>query len=90
VEASNSCAGNLIFDFFLFIVFCQGFFTPFHFFLAYRFIVFSPFVELVFIFIVLHFASSFLTLFYSCFFTHVVLSLIYPTCLGLKELVIVV
>jgi hypothetical protein len=28
VEASNSCAGTLIFDSFFFIVFCQSFFPP--------------------------------------------------------------
>jgi hypothetical protein len=36
VEASNSCAGTLIFGFFFFIVFCQRFFLfsgPFRFFL---------------------------------------------------------
>jgi hypothetical protein len=34
VEASNSCAGTLIFDFFFFIVFCQSFFCLFSFFFA--------------------------------------------------------
>jgi hypothetical protein len=42
--------------------------APFRFFLAWHFIVFSPFIELVFVFIVLRFPSSFLTLFYFCFF----------------------
>jgi hypothetical protein len=90
VEASNSCAGTLIFGSFFFIVFCQSFFfffSPlFAFFLLSVFIVFSPFVELVFVFIVLHFSSSFSTLFYSCFFGSCDSYLAYPNLLGTKRL----
>jgi hypothetical protein len=69
VEASNSCAGTLIFGSFFFIVFCQSFFpAPFRFFWLSVLLSFLLFVELVFVFIILHFFSSFLTLFYSCFF----------------------
>jgi hypothetical protein len=67
---SNSCAGSLIFGSLFLLSSVKVFFpTPFHFlFLAYCFIVFSAFVELVFLFVVFRFPSSFLTLFYSCFF----------------------
>jgi hypothetical protein len=41
---------------------------------------------LVFVFIVLHFHSSFSTLFYSYFLAHVVSSLAYPNLLGTKRL----
>jgi hypothetical protein len=48
-------------------VFFLLFFAPFRFFCL-VFYCFSPFIELVFVFIVLRFSSSFSTLFYSCFF----------------------
>jgi hypothetical protein len=57
----------LIFDSFFLLSFIKVFFRPFHFF-SWHFIVFSPFVELVFVFIILRFPSSFSILFYFCFF----------------------
>jgi hypothetical protein len=86
VEASNSCAGTLIFGFFFFIVFCQSFF-PAHF----RFFWLSVLLSFELVFL-----SSFVfpLLFRHCFIlvslTHVVSSLAYPNLLGTKRLVVVV
>jgi hypothetical protein len=88
VEASNSCAGTLIFGFFFFIIFCQSFFL------------FSPlfafFLSVLLSFLLLSnwflFLLSFVfpLLFRHCFIpvslAHVVSSLTYPNLLGTKKL----
>jgi hypothetical protein len=89
VEASNSCAGTLIFDSFFFIVFCQFFFP---FFLP----LFAFFLSVLLSFLLLSnwflFLSSFVfpLLFRYCFIpvslAHVVSSLAYPNLLGTKRL----
>jgi hypothetical protein len=81
VEASNSCAGTLIFGSFFFIVFCQSFlFRPI-----------SLFFGLTFYCLFSFFLSSFVfLLFRHCFIpvslTRVVSSLAYPNLLGTKRL----
>jgi hypothetical protein len=89
VEASNSCAGTLIFGSFFFIVFCQSFFFPplFAFFfwlsvlLSYSFLLLSNW----FLFYRLSFSLFFfdIVLF---MFAHVVSSLAYPNLLRTKRL----
>jgi hypothetical protein len=94
VEASNSCAGTLIFSSFFFIVFCQSFLSlfsaRFRFFCLAFYCLFS-FCQIGFCF----YRPSF-----SIFFFDIVLFLFLwlmwfylwptPTCLGLKGLVVVV
>jgi hypothetical protein len=87
VEASNSCAGTLIFGSFFFIVFCQSFFfRPFSFFLL------SVLLSFLLLSNWFLFLSSFVfpLLFRHCFipvsWAHVVSSLAYPNLLGTKRL----
>jgi hypothetical protein len=90
VEASNSCAGILIFGFFFFIVFCQSFFSffsaPFCFFLL------SVLLSFLLLSNWFLFLSSFVfpLLFRYCFIpvslAHVVSTLAYPNLLGTKRL----
>jgi hypothetical protein len=86
VEASNPCVGILIFDSFFFLLSSVKVFFSAHFrFFFLRFIVFSPFVEMIFL-------SSFVSplLFRHCFIlvslAHVVSSLAYSNLLGTKRL----
>jgi hypothetical protein len=89
VEASNSCAGTLIFGSFFFIVFCQRFFPFFRPFSLFLLSVLLSFLLLSNWFL---FLSSFVfpLLFRHCFIpislAHVVSSLAYPNLLGTKRL----
>jgi hypothetical protein len=83
VKASNLCVRTLIFGSFFFIVFCQ-FFYPFSFFCLTFYYLFSC-CQIDF-FIVLYFSSFFSTLLYSCFLSHVILSLVNPNLLRTKML----
>jgi hypothetical protein len=87
--ASNSCARTLIFDSFSFIAFLSSFFpAPFSLFLL---SVLLPFLHFLFGFLSSFVSPFFFALVLSLFFlAHVVSSLAYPTCLGIKCLVVVV
>jgi hypothetical protein len=84
VEASNLCARTLIFSSFSFIVFLSNIFHPFSFF---WFSVLLPFSVFDLVFLLSFVSPFFFAIVLSIFFGHVVLSLAYPTCLRLKELV---
>jgi hypothetical protein len=89
VEASNSCAGTLIFGSFFFIVFCQSF-LPFS--APFRFFLFSVLLSFLLLSNWFLFLLSFIfpLLFRHCFIpvslAHVVSSLAYPNLLGTKRL----
>jgi hypothetical protein len=87
VEASNSCAGTLIFGSFFFIAFCQSFFPP-----LFAFFLLSVLLSFLLLSNWFLFLSSFVfpLLFRYCFIpvslAHVVSSLAYPNLLGTKRL----
>jgi hypothetical protein len=90
VEASNSCAGTLIFGSFFFIVFCQSFFSffpPLFAFFCLAFYCLFSFCRIGFLFLS---SFDFRLLFRHCFIpvslAHVVSSLAYPNLLGTKRL----
>jgi hypothetical protein len=87
VKASNSCARTLIIGSFLLLSFVKKkFYAPFLLFDLAFYCLFS-FFDLVF------YRPLFSPSFYSCFihfFIRVILSLAYPTCLGIKCLIVVV
>jgi hypothetical protein len=90
VEASNSCAGTLIFGSFFFIVFCQSFF--FLFFCPFSLFFLSVLLSFLLLLNWFLFLSSFVfpLLFRHCFIpvslAHVVSSLAYFNLLGTKRL----
>jgi hypothetical protein len=90
VEASNSCAGTLIFGCFFFIVFCQSFFSFFS--PIFAFFLLSILLSFLLLSNWFLFLSSFVfpLLFRHCFIPvsldHVVSSLAYPNLLGTKRL----
>jgi hypothetical protein len=89
VKASNSCAGILIFGPSFLLSSVKVFFPTLFSFFGLTFYCLFSFCRINF------FLSSFVfppfsILFYSCFLAHVVSSLAYPTCLGLKCWVVVV
>jgi hypothetical protein len=91
VEASNSCAGTLIFGSFFFIAFCQSFFS-FFFPPLFAFFLLSVLLSFLLLSNWFLFLSSFVfsLLFRYCFIpvflAHVVSSLAYPNLLGTKRL----
>jgi hypothetical protein len=89
MEASNSCAGTLIFGSFFFIVFCQSFFFFFPLIFVFLLSVLLSFLLLSNWFLFLSF-FIFPLLFRHCFIPvslgHVISSLAYPNLLGTKML----
>jgi hypothetical protein len=83
VEASNSCARTLIFGSFLLLSFVNFFPAPFSLFLL---SVLLHFLLFIWFFYCPLFSPSFLLLFCTCFFAHVLSSLAYPNLLGNKRL----
>jgi hypothetical protein len=84
VEASNSCVRILIFSSFLLLSFVKFFSLPlFHLFDLAFYCLFSFFI---WFFYRPLFSPSFLLLFYTCFFAHVVSSLAYSNLFGNKRL----